>query len=674
MPGKKNGSDRAKDTQQKKGQGVLKNAQSDNKNTASVSPNTPEFSSIASSILKAISPSKVKSQTISTPQNLGKTSKPISFLQAVMSGSVGDRKKTKENIQPKQPGLSQSINADQIVAKIIEEKLTSKTGDWPSAPHTPVRNRRKPSAKKDEAKNLNDRGSEDRLRVEPIFIGNRNIQLQALPNNFTCLNIKSREEGVMATPDRGGGRNSRMASTTPAVLLGKLYSASQEVKSINKALRREQSNDIIKGNLACAQLSIIPRDRSKEELFLNITSEDSKSNKRIMVTPFELYGRSQHTFKNFSALHQDYLDKDLLSDSVVKKILGGVDRSDSSDEIEEAGTKIRIKTHHSEQFFIAAIYKTLLALKDAGSEFSDTSFILDISTRLAPCNHCVNRINDFFDHIKSELFPDNNYFVVRISWLESYLDGQSPSDISLQYEDRSTELSDEYVDITDSNKNYVLAFKATEQIAAASNILPTKSGRAAETSIPVSSSNNKYMGVSKKTALSISVAEQNTLISPPRQNSVRSRSEAKNIKLAKELSAGISEVPNEASVLLGSKTSEEGYANLFDYSFSYQEPTSLFASEAVSSTTQSNVVVSHKCSVAKKLKFGIGEDKVETGEISISQSKTEITNVEKAVKIEGVGKENMQPNSKGRKLKKTSPSHVDRLVSSVFSPNERSHR
>ncbi|MBL6784806.1 MAG: hypothetical protein ISQ32_00705 [Rickettsiales bacterium] len=356
---------------------------------------------------------------------------------------------------------------------------------------------------------------DDRLRIiEPIYINNHvdRSSVSTIPKNFTNLfftgNSKPRE---YSTPERVKDKSSsRGAKTTPSSLMINLVEAINDLKLKNKLLR-SHGDKTITGNLACAQLSIIPQDKSKKQVFINVSgSEDGAT-----ITPSALYGNSEHTFPALFELQKDYLKDDMLKDPNVRKVIGGLSRKVSSPEIEDAGSKVRIKTHHSEQFIVGALYKSLLALKNSGVNLEDTNFVLDIATKLAPCNHCINRINDFLNLVRDELFPGNNFFVTRVSWLNEYQKGNSPSEVSENYENQDTKLTDEFVEISDPKKNYMLFCKVTEEMARNTDLVLTASGRKASRSSSVLSSNHRaYHGSSAN--INISTGDSYKLLSPPK--------------------------------------------------------------------------------------------------------------------------------------------------------------
>lgn len=371
---------------------------------------------------------------------------------------------------------------------------------------------------------------------EHFYIGDRNRKYQHLPENFTSLAINTGRKKASDTPERAGGNNTRTSRTAPAILLYKLYEAANFKESTNQELAASGSEEKVNGNIACAQLSIIPHDPEAPDLYLNITSSNSNGESKVIVTPSELYGKSQQTFPHFANLYRDYLDDQLLKDPVVLSILGPSSHHDRS-QVQAKGHKIREKTHHSEQFFIAAIYKSLKALKEAGTEISNATFILDIATYLAPCNNCVDCIKDFFNYIRNEMMPDNNYFVVRISWLKEYNRGNSPSDASRLYDNRQTPLVSDAIEISDPEKNYVLFFKADKEIAINSNVYATNSGRSAQKSSAILSSNSKTISSDQHlTRLSILTDSQSIGISPPRFGSTKKRSPAQNKSIRDALS------------------------------------------------------------------------------------------------------------------------------------------
>ncbi|MDC0857487.1 hypothetical protein OAP83_02095, partial [Rickettsiales bacterium] len=171
-------------------------------------------------------------------------------------------------------------------------------------------------------------------------------------------------------------------------------------------------------------------------IFINVKDDGSK-----YVTPAVLFGEydseEADTHANFFDLHKSYFLTEEKEREDLEKLIEKQKVQHSSEE-KEKGLLLRKHTHHSEQFIMAAMKKSLLALRESKFEFDNTTIILDIVTQLAPCNHCVNRMNSFLDEIRTD-FPGQNYLVARVSWLEAYSQGQSPSQISETYQQKTQE-------------------------------------------------------------------------------------------------------------------------------------------------------------------------------------------------------------------------------------------
>jgi hypothetical protein len=359
-------------------------------------------------------------------------------------------------------------------------------------------------------------------------------EVKSLPPEFTQLNIrKSPELGIgFHTPVRTkkavGQSSSRLAETTQSGLLVGLLDAIQQRETENAQLTKKHKN---RGNLANAQLSIIPHDPNKQQLFINVNGDGSK-----YVTPAVLFGQydsdEADTHANFFDLHKTYFCKEVQEREALQKLIQE-SKVKQSLEDKEIGRLLRQHTHHSEQFLMAAMKKSLLALQESKFEFDNATIILDIITQLAPCNHCVNRINDFLNEIRDEIFPGQNYLVARVSWLEAYNQGQSPSQISETYHQKTQERDSylsEPIEISDTKKNYMFFCKVTPEMAQDHSKYSTPSGNSAVKASSVSSSSKSQ---EREDLSKIEMTFGSGLgfcISPPRQNPRPTQASVQNLR------------------------------------------------------------------------------------------------------------------------------------------------
>ncbi|MDC0857486.1 hypothetical protein OAP83_02090 [Rickettsiales bacterium] len=111
-------------------------------------------------------------------------------------------------------------------------------------------------------------------------------EVTSLPIAFTDLNIRTNTIAPR-TPLRPRAAASqasrRCAKTIQVALIEKLSDAMNDANRKNKKL---PFNKKIKGNLACAQLSIIPFNTEREQLFIKIDDDGSKN----VLTPKVLFG------------------------------------------------------------------------------------------------------------------------------------------------------------------------------------------------------------------------------------------------------------------------------------------------------------------------------------------------------------------------------------------------
>ncbi|MDC0857485.1 hypothetical protein OAP83_02085 [Rickettsiales bacterium] len=221
-------------------------------------------------------------------------------------------------------------------------------------------------------------------------------------------------------------------------------------------------------------------------------------------------------------MQKSYMDHEMLLDPAVLRVMSGKGSKKSKDDI-EAGELVRLNTHHSEQFIMAALKKPLLALKACGVQFDNATIILDIATKFAPCNHCVNRINGFLNEIRNEIFPGNNYLVARVSWVQEYSQGSSPSEVSNKYHKKLVQQVKTVIEIDDKDRNYMLFCHVTPQMAKNLKSHKTPSGNSASTTPTVVSSVNKSLKNDLKDEhgnISLELESgKKTHVSPPRKNS-----------------------------------------------------------------------------------------------------------------------------------------------------------
>ncbi|MBT4988914.1 MAG: hypothetical protein HOM96_00020 [Rickettsiales bacterium] len=358
--------------------------------------------------------------------------------------------------------------------------------------------------------------------IVPQGIDNSQDHSGRIPSNYTMLNIL-RPMDVTGSPET----SARTAKTTPEILL----------KKLSVAIETHKGSEEVRGNIASGQLSIIPHSRTKDNLYLNIKKNDIGNQKGIsvdnyshapVVSPNGLFGRSVETFSSFGQYYADYSTSLLLKDPDIKSLLRLGQNNAKKACLEEKGHELREQTHHSEQFFIAAIYKSLLALKDSKLDLKDSTFILDIATELAPCDHCVRAIDDLFNHLRN-IVDGNNYFIARLTWLKEY-HGRSPSVVSAS--SRRSELLDGQIDIDDANKNYFFTLRATERMLNAAGTVMTGSGIAARDSTSILSSNTHEDPYANMHNIAISNGHNQFSDSPPRSKTKPGRNKVNEINAA----------------------------------------------------------------------------------------------------------------------------------------------
>lgn len=449
----------------------------------------------------------------------------------------------------KQPPKQKIIKSSDVPLPLKDNKVTSsyvskKQSAFYKGQKKYPRNKKQPDYKTPEgikgpssrvlkSKNRSSIPDPDRLKInsEHVFFIDNGTKGQAeevlsLPGAFTDLNIRT-PESMPRTPLRAREVSSeagkRCAKTTQAALIDKLADAMQEVSQKNKRLPYEKK---IKGNLACAQLSIIPFDSSEEQLFIKIDDDESKK----VLTPKVLFGNVvSETYQNFASLQKSYIDHDMLKDPAVTRVMTGKGSKKSKDDL-DAGDLVRRNTHHSEQFIMAALKKPLLALKERGVQFDNSTIILDIATKFAPCNHCVNRMNGFLNEIRNEIFPGNNYLVARVSWFQEYSKGNSPSEVSVKYHNKLHPQETRIPEIDDKDRNYMLFCNVTPQMAKGIKTHKTPSGNSASQTPTVVSSVNESLKKDLKDAQGKIGLElgtgQKVFVSPPRRNALKSSPES----------------------------------------------------------------------------------------------------------------------------------------------------
>lgn len=294
------------------------------------------------------------------------------------------------------------------------------------------------------------------------------INVLGRPINADFFNFSDSVPVEFASPyfvfaDGDGGEalpQTKSASTTaPLYLL-------QNIAKLKEKFKGVETNH--GGNIASAFLTIYPSDESFKPIKISIDLPGEE-----LVNPAQLFGvKNKHDrdFDSYKVIYQKYREDNFKIDhaqvlnaaiesKTPEKRAGRVQHSCShhncnilsSDQKENSppslGNRLeaigedgpyctvisnedrRKKTHHTEQYLVATFYKVLSGLKESGNvggfAIKNAAFTLDIATDLAPCNECVKTIDDFFNDVRTNLFPDNNYFTCRISFLTPHAKHES---------------------------------------------------------------------------------------------------------------------------------------------------------------------------------------------------------------------------------------------------------
>ncbi|MBL6784808.1 MAG: hypothetical protein ISQ32_00715 [Rickettsiales bacterium] len=290
---------------------------------------------------------------------------------------------------------------------------------------------------------------------------------KTLPYHFTHLNICSSADYITsATPQKY--KQNFVATTVQDALIQQLG------KAIN--LKPKDSNN---ANIALGVLTIIPFDQDKSPFSIKVTRPNL--NQFEIICPEDVYGKAQATFTDFQKLRSIYNSEELDDHPIVKRLISfkREDLHDGDIDSHQHQQLLRV-THHSEQFILAAISKTLdkiLNIKDSevNIPIHNATFLLDISTELSPCDHCMRAINDFMSYFR-ELIEGNNVFISRISWFNKYSNSFVSSNKT--FDDRESIRFDEF------DKNYFVISRINKTILNRTNNVFTDEGRNAKNIAP----------------------------------------------------------------------------------------------------------------------------------------------------------------------------------------------
>jgi hypothetical protein len=335
-----------------------------------------------------------------------------------------------------------------------------------------------------------------------------------LPEQFTKLNLPSSSDtNSSITPEKQ--KQKFVATTVQDALIEKLGNAI-DVK-LTSASRSH-------ANIALGVLTIIPYDQRKEPFSIQITRS---SDDEVIVHPEDLFGRAEASFIEFQKLRSTYSITELDGDPIVKKLKEFAREKLSNREVNSKEHKALLtSTHHSEQFILASIYKTLdkiLRVRDADfqAQIHNATFLLDIATELAPCDHCMSAIDDFMNYFR-EIIAGENIFVTRISWLKNY----SNSFVSKSKTNQNTQK----LDLADVNQNYFITCHITQTVLRQTGNIFTKLGQNASHSAACSSSKGDY-GRQENAAAAVYVGQKKIMDSPPKgKNKLGSRDFTQGLK------------------------------------------------------------------------------------------------------------------------------------------------
>ncbi|MDC0857483.1 hypothetical protein OAP83_02075 [Rickettsiales bacterium] len=303
-----------------------------------------------------------------------------------------------------------------------------------------------------------------------------------LPYQFTHLDLPSTSDtNKSSTPEK---KTQKFVATTVQKAL---------ITTLSKALDDQSSSS--QANIALGVLTIIPYDQSKRPFSIQITRSGDQVN---IVYPEDIFGKPQATFTVFQELRSAYARTELDADPIVKSLKKLAREKLTNGELNSAQHQALLKsTHHSEQFILAAISNTLnkmLSSKDPDLKASITkaTFLIDISTKLAPCNHCMGAIDDFMNYfrarMKMEDISSQNIFVSRISWLNEYRDS------FVSQNSRTSQHYEELV-LDDFMQNYFLTCHINKTVLKQLDQVFTRQGENASGSAPLlSSSRDRIFG------------------------------------------------------------------------------------------------------------------------------------------------------------------------------------